>query len=763
MKKNILLSMCILLSFLCHAQQHYYWADNKKNALEPDSTIVVLMKQNVGVGRSITSLADDKVERYDGCAVFRNTTSDHRKKLKDKKIEFATAFRVNSVPLIVTNVISFRPKASINEIERFFKSRIRFRDRTASGVYHYIVHNFRETLAVANALAESGLVEWCQPDFVIEIKTTSLDPLYNQQYYLNNTGQTGGLSNIDINAPEAWGISKGCYPTRVAVLDFGVEPHEDLGARYQTGFTALNPAGTGLPASTEYHGQACAGIIAASHDNNLGIAGVSPTSLIIPVNGFLEINNVSAAADAIDAGWRPTRGNADVLSNSWTWANAPSLSEITDAINNARTLGRNLKGTIVVFSAGNLGGSVEFPANVEGVITVGAINKSGSKWGFSATGSSLDLMAPTGNGESAGDVYTLDLSDDPGNNGDNRGGANGNYLSTFGGTSAAAPQAAGVAALMLSVNPELTEAQVRSFLQQSATDMGTAGFDNSYGYGRLNAFEALKRSIGSISGPDLVCSPSQYTLNQIVQGITNLTWSSSNPSGLSIHPTTGSVTPQSNFKGQVTITATITTPCGTLYYPKTVMVGKPFAYTTAPDPTICTQVFVQPTPYTLPVSPGADSYSLISNSSNLYVENPGGPGIEVIMITNQVGTYTMTLTTTNGCGSSQANIYVYAQSCGGGGGWESFVVSPNPAKDFLDIQASENTLKNTATPSSLQKNTNGNTLKVTFFTEQTMTPVLETQLKRQGGKINLAGVPKGSYILQISDGHTVDRGHILIE
>jgi serine protease len=375
MKSTILLfTICVMVSFVCYAQHHYYWADGRKNTLEPDSTIVVLMNHQASEGRAITALQYDKVERYDDCAIFRNITKQHRVKLKDEKLEFATAFRINTVPLIVTNVVTFRPKAAIAEIERVFRQRIRFRDRTASGVYHYIVHNFRETLAVANALAESGLVEWCQPDFVIEIKPTTVDPFYSQQYYLNNTGQTGGVSDIDINAPEAWAISTGCTPVRVAVLDYGVEPHEDIGNRYLTGFTALDPSGTGLPSSSEVHGQQCAGIIAATHDNNIGIAGVAPTSHIIPINGFIGINNVSRVADAIDAGWRPTRGGADILSNSWNWAIAPSLAEITQAINDARTQGRGGKGAIVVFSAGNQGGAIEFPANVEGVVTVGAIN-----------------------------------------------------------------------------------------------------------------------------------------------------------------------------------------------------------------------------------------------------------------------------------------------------------------------------------------------------------------------------------------------------
>ena len=686
MKKITLFCIvCIMPFVVCRAQQHYYWADGKKNAIEPDSTIVVLMNGHAEAGKSITALQADKVERYDDCAIFRNTTKQHRKELKDKKIEFATAYRVNNVPLIVTNVISLRPKNGVGEIDRAFTRSMRFRDKTASGVYHYIAHNFRETLSVANAIAESGLVEWCQPDFVVEFKSTTLDPLFNQQYYLNNTGQTGGTSNVDIDAPEAWAISKGCDPVRVAVLDFGVEPHEDLGSRYLTGFTALNPSGTGLPASSQFHGQACAGIIAASHDNNLGIAGVAPTSRIIPVNGFLGINNVSKAADAIDAGWRPTRGNADVLSNSWNWASAPSLAEISQAINDARTQGRAGKGAIVVFSAGNGGGAIEFPANVEGVITVGAINKSGSLWGYSARGPELDLVAPSGNGNSTGDVVTMDLMNGSGANSTN-------YLSNFGGTSAAAPQVAGIAALMLSVNPNLTEAQVRTMLQQSATDMGSSGIDNNFGHGRANAQKALSAAFGNITGPSIICSGGQYTLVNQPPGF-SVSWSTNNPSGLSIN-SGGLATRQNNFNGVVTITATVAGPCGNASIQRQIAVG-----TGVPDLIINPLVYCDGRSliyngYT-GVIPGATNYHWLVKAGNSSFVSTGFNSPTALQVVwpvsrNQPNTFRLVVSTP--CGTLTADDGEYLNTpgtCDEGSRQMQLVVFPNPSKSSFQVQVKD--------------------------------------------------------------------------
>jgi len=111
----------------------------------------------------------------------------------------------------------------------------------------------------------------------------------------------------------------------------------------------------------------------------------------------------------------------------------------------------------------------------------------------------MDLVAPTGDVNSDNNVSTTDRM---GNLGED----SGNYMDNFGGTSAACPQVSGVAALMLSVNPFLTEAEVRTTLQQTATDMGATGFDNTFGYGRVNAHAAVHEVHLHITGPSYVCT-----------------------------------------------------------------------------------------------------------------------------------------------------------------------------------------------------------------------------------------------------------------
>ncbi|MCD6596339.1 MAG: S8 family serine peptidase, partial [Bacteroidales bacterium] len=347
----------------------------------------------------------------------------------------------------------------------------------------------------------------------------------------------------------------------MAVIDDGVETHEELTGRVLQGFTPQasvnNPYTHGAPNAndppSQYnyhfgHGECCAGIIAASH-NTIGIRGVAPNVQIVPVNIFNDwfINDTTIngltyyyvdfaedandIASAIDSAWN--QGQADVLSNSWGYRTNPDSLNLIDAdniiaaIGRARTQGRNGLGSIVVFASGNENEyftGITFPANVAGVITVGAIDRNGNIWNYSSRGPEMDLVAPSG-ALGTGDVRTIDRMGTAGFE-------TGNYINDFGGTSAACPQVSGVAALMLSVNPILTEAEVRTTLQQTATDMGATDFDNTFGYGRVNAYDAVEDVHLYITGPSLVCaSNSTFTLHNPPTGSTTK-WTA-----------TGSVTP----------------------------------------------------------------------------------------------------------------------------------------------------------------------------------------------------------------------------
>lgn len=351
------------------------------------------------------------------------------------------------------------------------------------GIIRIHLTDIREVFKLSNVIYESDLAEFSLPDFYIEKKLNQVnDPLFPVQFQMNNTGQVvdgiAGVNNIDCNALEAWNMTLG-NNVIVAVIDEGLEAHEDLGNRLIGGHTPVNN-GNGTPvANNNTHGMNSAGVLAASA-NNLGLRGVAPNTNLLSVNIFAGGETMGDLADGIR--WATDNG-ADVISNSWgfRFANCGFTdADIDNAIQYAVTSGRSGNGSVVVFAAGNGGGCVEYPASNPNVIAVGAIDNQGNQYAYSARGPQLDLVAPSGNAFGGVGIRTLDRMGLAGD-------FAGNYRNNFDGTSASCPVVSGAAALVLSVNPNLTQQQVRNILNQTATDMGANGFDNNFGNGRVNA------------------------------------------------------------------------------------------------------------------------------------------------------------------------------------------------------------------------------------------------------------------------------------
>jgi hypothetical protein len=367
--------------------------------------------------------------------------------------------------------------------------------------------NGMNALQVANLLFETGQCEFAEPDFLLLLKRHSTnDTFLSFQWSLNNTGssqQFNGTPGADMRVFSAWTISTGSPGIKVAILDEGVDlNHPDLLANMLPGFDATGLNSAGGPSGNDAHGTACAGIVAAVGNNNLGVAGIAYNSKIVPIriaysSGSNWVTQSSWIANSINWAWNDA--GSDVLSNSWGGGSVSSL--INTAINNSISQGRGGLGAPVLFSAGNSNGAVAYPATNPDVIAVAATSmcdqrKSPSScdgetfWG-SNFGTNLDISAP------GVKIYTTDISGSAGYN-------SGNYAPTFNGTSSACPNAAGVMALILSVNPSLSNIQARQIIESTCDKVGgvtyntnvsgqpNGSWSNELGHGRVNAFAAVQ-------------------------------------------------------------------------------------------------------------------------------------------------------------------------------------------------------------------------------------------------------------------------------
>ncbi len=377
-----------------------------------------------------------------------------------------------------------------------------------------------DALQLANLFYETGLFAAAEPDLMMDILPNDAqgvngielvpnDPDYTEQWCLNNTGQNGGIAGIDINAEAAWDITLGDN-VRVAVLDHGFEDdHPDLddnivdpGYDTETGTSPSDIWGS--------HGIQCAGIIGAEGNNNEGISGVAPNTGLISISNRLVLSPTVTQDLADGINWAWDDGAADIISNSWGHDDLTSTF-IDDAITNALTNGRGGLGTIVVFSSGN--GNVDgaaYPGNSNPLILcIGANDRCGVRSGrLSVVPDSCDPWCAFC---SPGSNYGSPLDVMAGGTSINTTFTGGTYTNGFGGTSAACPYVAGVAALVLSVNPNLTVQEVNDIIELSAqkvrTDLYTystttgrpnGDWNNEMGYGLVDAYEAVLLAQASV-------------------------------------------------------------------------------------------------------------------------------------------------------------------------------------------------------------------------------------------------------------------------
>jgi len=353
---------------------------------------------------------------------------------------------------------------------------------------------------------------------ILDLKYEPNDENYTsgEQWYLNNYGQNNGTSGIDLNTQGAWDNYNG-EGIVIGVIDDGIDyQNPDLSPNFLNQYsfdycgndTDVMPTDSDTDGEIDWHGTAVSGIVAGKGDNDIGITGVAYNSSIIGMRLIADDCSFDYATDEAEANSLSHRLDLiDIYTNSW----GPSDNGLTlgnmgplalAAIEKGIMEGRDGLGSIYTWANGNgLGVSDQSNkdayANSRYTIAVGALNWQGEQTSYSEAGSNLLVTAPSHNKDDWVDpaVFTTDILGIDGESVTN-------YTSQMGGTSAATPMVAGVVALMLEANQNLTWRDVQHILVQSSTKIDSthlgwfqteAGYDynHAYGYGLVDATAAV--------------------------------------------------------------------------------------------------------------------------------------------------------------------------------------------------------------------------------------------------------------------------------
>ncbi len=451
--------------------------------------------------------------------------------------------------------IQFKPGTSNDEITAFAEEFGLIVIKEVKGLAHAWVmrlseNSDRDSVECSADIEGHSVVQEVEPNLAIEIENyhTPTDTKYPEQWHLNHNGGPQLSENSHVHAEAAWDVTRGDRDVVVAIIDDSV----DL---FHTDFDLVDKIvaprdfqGRDFDPQPEFssdnHGTSCAGV-AVAEENGEGVVGVAPECSLMPVrmSGFLDDNSIEELFEwALDNG-------ADVLSCSW----GPAAVRFPLSLRQAAILsrvaneGRDGKGAVICFASGNANRPINdtvdergWPNNVisgptewvdgfavhESVIAVAATTSMGKKAAYSNWGKEISVCAPSSNGHPGfSDTITYPRITSPilGRGiltTDRVGGAGystSDYTYDFGGTSSACPLVAGVAALVISANPDLTGAEVREILEttadkitQNETDpqlgnnFGTYdanGHSQWFGYGKVNAARAVAEARRRLTDP----------------------------------------------------------------------------------------------------------------------------------------------------------------------------------------------------------------------------------------------------------------------
>ncbi|MBO7552562.1 MAG: S8 family serine peptidase [Bacteroidaceae bacterium] len=547
-------------------QEDFYWSEGKKVHLKRIDNKSFIMFKSSDKEALVTAMSENKIiideskireYSYSGTDMSGKAAKDFLDYCwaevdVNDSIAYSYPETVYSAPYYtgsssylfpLTNLIyvTLRDDGDINKLERLAEENNLGIIGKHKGVPHlYIASCTKESkgnaLEMANVLHDSGFFEEVEPAFINIFPQDPVDNMFSQQWNLNHTGQhDSNYSGYDIKYLQA------SIPTSsnivVAVVDNGVySSHSDINLNSFSWNSDTNSSPSVITTYygdyqyLTYHGTNVAGIISGKTNNTIGISGIASCASLMSLS-FKYINEPLTTSNAAAAIIKAVNQGADVINCSWGGGSSSSLIEY--AIQYAVTNGRNGKGCVVVFSAGNSGqNSIYYPAchtPERHVISVGAISYNGKRktttspdgegWG-SNYGTNLDIVAPgvliptTTNG--------------------------GGWVTNFNGTSAAAAHVSGAAALVLAKNPDLYYDEVGFILQKSAnkslpgytfssTSKAGGTWNSEVGHGLLNLYSALSmtQSVSYPNSGSVSLTGGQTTLDSGGSGYVGTTFTAS--------------------------------------------------------------------------------------------------------------------------------------------------------------------------------------------------------------------------------------------
>ena len=418
---------------------------------------------DVGVKQSVTASSDSIIVKYKS-----NATKEMRKQARSLVKAKITDLNKDELDDSYTSLLSGR-------LAKFKVSGMSTKDAIA-------------------LLKSHQAIEYVEPDYQVSIARTPDDPRFDELWGLNNDGQTGGTADADIDAVEAWDISTGSRDVVVGVIDTGIDySHSDLASNMWVNSSEITGDGidndgngfiddvhginaitdSGDPMDDEGHGTHVSGTIGASGGNGIGVVGVNHEVSLVGCK-FLDAAGNGSTSDAIKCidymvSLKNSGVNLRVLNNSW--GGGGYSQALADAIASSEAAD-----LLFVAAAGNdtIDNDVNphYPSNYENasVLSVASTDQTdGISW-FSHYGlTSVDMGAPG----------SAILSTTPGES-----------YASYSGTSMATPHVAGAAALVLSINPELSTQELKDLLMNSG-DANAALQGVTVAGTRLNVNQAL--------------------------------------------------------------------------------------------------------------------------------------------------------------------------------------------------------------------------------------------------------------------------------